>query len=954
MVGSYGISLSQVQFNQLKGEIMNKFLCAFALIVTFSFNGLVVAQQEATIEEIVVTVTKKSESTQDLALSITAFSTDDVEARQIVDVQSLSQNIPGFVHSKAIGSGASYSMRGYGSFGIGAATVSSYVTASNGHSLANGSLSDIGFFDIDRLEVLKGPQGTLYGRNAVGGVINYVTARPTEEAGGYLKMKLGDYDLSEVKAAINLPLSDNVRSRLALVSYVRDGWVDNINTGNTVDDRNQMAARLSLDWDMSESETLEFTFETQQGDDSRFNIGQIHCDKDPLMGCDPYTLGAMGQPAHKAGIFTGVFGLLANLVPDASFDPYAGAIVPTTMDEVNHNIDPKHEQKFEFTTLQYTNEMENGTFIAKGSYGTRDYYHHQDNEYGVASAAGLPGSLGAYGLPPIGFEATFYGFSEFVTHDRQYEFAVAKGFTRQLELSYISDFDGAFNFVIGYYDYYAKAENKYMIQSAALQMMTDMCRHPYNALVFGPTLQGLSAAGVPGLPADFCGYGGVPFFTDLTLGLAAGGLGGLATLLPGLAYGPKYTLPREMQGYFQDSHNLTESEAVFGELYFDLSETTQLTIGFRYDDFYNFDSQFSALGDNGGGAAIFRENAPKTMSGPNPEYIRYPGILLPNSSDNLSGKIALQHYINDDAMVYASYTTASKAGGSNPNETATLDPYLPEEVAYFEFGTKGVWMDGRLLANLSYFNGEHSDMIISAITDASSRNVNFDAVNEGFEGELSFLLTPTVRVDFNFLEVSAEVDGVAMLVDPLNINNATMRIPSPVTGNMADVVPGTQGLMNIGWTDKGPIFKFAGYACNSPFFNPLGGPEDQCTNAMPQDVGGNTLPGAPGTSYNLAVTKSVFTSSGVYDFRVQHSYMGEREADIYNSRHLQIPESEFTDLNITYNPFDGDWYVGFWVKNLEDDRSLQGLYKASNLQGGSKFANYNNPRTMGISFGMDF
>ena len=78
--------------------------------------------RKPTIEEVVVTVTKKAESTQDLALSITAFTEDDVEARQIVDVQSLSQNIPGFVHSKAIGSGATYAMRGYGSFGIGAAT----------------------------------------------------------------------------------------------------------------------------------------------------------------------------------------------------------------------------------------------------------------------------------------------------------------------------------------------------------------------------------------------------------------------------------------------------------------------------------------------------------------------------------------------------------------------------------------------------------------------------------------------------------------------------------------------------------------------------------------------------------------------------------------------------------------------------------------------------------------
>jgi len=111
---------------------------------------------------------------------------------------------------------------------------------------------------------------------------------------------------------------------------------------------------------------------------------------------------------------------------------------------------------------------------------------------------------------------------------------------------------------------------------------------------------------------------------------------------------------------------------------------------------------------------------------------------------------------------------------------------------------------------------------------------------------------------------------------------------------------------------------------------------------MSQDVGGNTLPGAPGTSYNLAVTKTLFVASGVYDFRIQHSYMGDREADIYNSAHLQVPESEFTDLNVTYNLFDGDWYVGFPVKNLEDDRSMQAIYKASNLQGSSKFDNKKN------------
>ena len=191
-----------------------------------------------------------------------------------------------------------------------------------------------------------------------------------------------------------------------------------------------------------------------------------------------------------------------------------------------------------------------------------------------------------------------------------------------------------------------------------------------------------------------------------------------------------------------------------------------------------------------------------------------------------------------------------------------------------------------------------------------------------------------------------------MLVDPLNIVIGTKRVPSPITGNMVDPVPGTNGLMNVGFTDAGPVYKFAGYSCNSPFFNPLGG--INCTTAQAQDVGGNTLPGAPGLSYNLALTKSVYASGGVYDFRVQHSYMGDRETDIFNSPHLKVGKLDFTDINVTYNPFDGDWYVGFWVKNLSDDRSMQGIYKASNLQGGSKFANYNNPRTMGISFGITF
>ncbi len=77
-----------------------------------------------------------------------------------------------------------------------------------------------------------------------------------------------------------------------------------------------------------------------------------------------------------------------------------------------------------------------------------------------------------------------------------------------------------------------------------------------------------------------------------------------------------------------------------------------------------------------------------------------------------------------------------------------------------------------------------TNMIISSITDAGSRNTNFDAEISGFEGEFTYLLSETLRMDLNFLDVTSEVAGTAMLVDPLNIVIGTKRVPSPITGNM--------------------------------------------------------------------------------------------------------------------------------------------------------------------------
>ena len=187
----------------------------FLTLVTFSFSFSAFTQE---VEEVVVTATKKEESTQDIAVSITAITADQLAADQIYDLSDLAEVVPGFETAKGVGSGSGFVLRGIGSYGVGAAVVSSIVTSINGHSTNPSRFVETGFLDLERIEVLQGPQGTKFGRNSVQGVINLVTKRPTDEFEGYVNVEAGSYDRKLVTGALNMPFSDSVRGRLAFGS----------------------------------------------------------------------------------------------------------------------------------------------------------------------------------------------------------------------------------------------------------------------------------------------------------------------------------------------------------------------------------------------------------------------------------------------------------------------------------------------------------------------------------------------------------------------------------------------------------------------------------------------------------------------------------------------------------------------------------------------------------------
>ena len=906
---------------------MNKFSKKIlaSVILTMLFSLQIIAQE---IEEVVVSATKKEQSVQDVPISIEAFTAEDIDKNLVEDFSDLAEVVPGLIVDKALGSGSAYSMRGVGSYGVGAAVVPSLITSINGHAVGSSALNDTGFHDLERIEVLKGPQGTLSGRNAVQGLVNLVTARPTGELEGSFEMIAGNFNSKRTNIVFNLPVSDKVSMRFATSIFERDGTIRNINSGNDIDGRDSLAGRLSIDFDMNEKTSFEFTYDYQKADDNRQNIGINFCESDPLFGCSPFTVGSIGQTAHPNGSTAGFFNFAAALNSDPTSNSYAGITALNSRDKVNLNRDPSLMQKHELAQIQMNHDLnDNYDLIVKATYTTRDYNHMADNDYNNSTDA-FPGLFPAghpASLIPMEWEGCFGGFHstfcETVDSDRTYEFSMDETETWQAEVTLISDLDGPLNYQIGYYHFDQTSRNIYQVQTASWNLIAqDGSAHPYNVPLFGGFLTG---------------SGSVDFYIPWALS------GFSAAALPSLLTG--YSAPVPVQGFFNDDHIRTKSKAILGELYYDLSEQTQITVGLRYNDDVVKDSVFSCL------SFTSCTNYPlsQKLTG---EYGFFPTQVI-EADDAVGYKLAIKHDIDDDRMVYTSYTTAVKAGGNNPNELGIPDPYDQEETAVFEIGAKGIFLDGTMLLNAAYFQNTTDGMLISSIVNAGSKNVNTDAEVSGLEGNMVLFLNETTSIDVTLLKAESEITNLS-LINPTNINNASARalLPASLGGGLVQRL-GQGGVLTVGATDAGLVYKFAGYLCLEPF-NPFGA---GCGNpGIPADVSCNKLPQSPELSYSIGLNKDFIAKNGTTRARLVYRYMSEREGTVYNQPYLQVPEHKFFDATVTYRPNDGNWFVRLEAKNLADDRYIGSWYLASGLQGGNKFATLTDPLTWGVAFGSNF
>lgn len=211
------------------------------------------------IEEIMVTAQKRSESLNDLGLTVAVLSGENLKARKINSLEDIAGEIPGLTFSKSGTDTPVYTLRGVGFY---ESTLSAYPDVSvyiDESPLPFPVLTSHVAFDLERLEILKGPQGTLFGNNATGGAINMIAAKPTEKFEGNITLDYGRFNEIGVQGYVSGALSETFKARLALKSVNADEWQQ----GYTIDAENgevdTKAGRLILDWDPSEKLSVETT-----------------------------------------------------------------------------------------------------------------------------------------------------------------------------------------------------------------------------------------------------------------------------------------------------------------------------------------------------------------------------------------------------------------------------------------------------------------------------------------------------------------------------------------------------------------------------------------------------------------------------------------------------------------------------------------------------------------------
>jgi iron complex outermembrane recepter protein len=828
-------------------------LCATALAMTFATPAFAQptpqdAEEAADDGEIIVTAQRQAQSLQDVPIAVSAFSAEQLEKQQIENASDLQLTLPNVTFTKGNFTGSSFTIRGIGDLCVGTACDSATAIHLNGSPLLGTRLFETEYFDLERIEVLRGPQGTLFGRNATSGVVNFVTAKP--DASGFAASGEGEYgnfDSIKVKGMINVPIGETLAVRAAGVYVKRDGYTTNLFTGRDIDDRDLYAVRGSIRWQPTDTTTLDLYGYYFREKDSRARIQKQLCQRDPtgVLGClnnrrdfgatntNSTFTGTLGSSEFLAinGI-PGFFGLNSLYGPDAN----STFVNPPDVRTVNTDFDPEYftsEQQY-----QARLEQEFGSFKLQltGLYQKNEVDSRQDYTLNVASRAGLAGAPSATapfgtglnalaaaaagsipGLPASFFSpitsaiipngpagplcvsdtddpntGAFGGNKICAATPLDLDRSTTRSRSYSIEGIITSDFDGPFNFLLGGIYVNAKArDTDYYVNAFAIDYITGLLGS-FNAL----GRQGLAA--IPGATPPPPGFLGTSYFRNQT---------------------PDFSL---------------KSYGIFGEVYFDFSDKLSFTGGLRYSNdkksltarstLASFLTPYTATDVFGSpfingyavtGAPASSRLAPFDADPTTPCTITSTttsGILTPaNTSgceafqvrnvkyDEITGRAVLNYKVTEDNLIYLSYSRGYKSGGINPPLQpifAVPTAFDPEIVDAFEIGSKNTFANGTFTLNATAFFYKYKKLQLSRIVARTSVNDNVDADIYGLELESIIRPTRELAVNMNFSYLKTKVIEDKFLSNPRDPGGGrsdAVIIKDITNGSNCAVVPTVAG-----------------------------------------------------------------------------------------------------------------------------------------------------------------
>ncbi|MDA9142750.1 TonB-dependent receptor [Gammaproteobacteria bacterium] len=940
----------------MRNSIQHLYLKISVLSLSLLFLAYPAQSQESSaslIEEIIVTSQRTEESLQDVPIAVTALTGDMLEDMQIESGSDLQLVTPSLSFQGADARGGAFNIRGITNLAVSATAESGVEIHVNDLPVGSTTMQDGEFLDLERIEVLRGPQGTLYGKNSVGGAINLITARPVfGESLGKASVDMGDFDLLKTKLMLNIPLGDSMAMRIATSSVERDGNIKNIYSKAPtpyINNRDSNSFRISLAWQVNDSTDILLVHENYDEDSTRHYVNNRYCKRDPsvAVGCTP---GAplVHELTHPMATFVENLAILTGILDYTPVTDMSGA--PKGFWQSNNRGNPRYKVDQDITQL-IINHSINDSWDMTLSHSRKDRFYdrtgvYESEEYDRLRFKDNPYFPGG-NVPMTGYgpncnleDGTLGSYGGCITDTMNYP----DGFDRQFnpdgenevtEIRFQSNLDGNWNYLLGAIHTEASGKSVY-----------DIAANGLDALALFPP--GVLTGGLP--------QGFVQLYAPL---------------------------------YRTSSISASRSSAIFGEIYYQHNDRLKYTLGLRrtedYKEQYGRSPFLSVVGfgsQGNGFTALPGQSIPAfgqswyasgTPGDPETEYA------------NNTGRFVVDYVLNDNTLVYGSISKGFKGGGFNPALDPAKYPDTPQvfpstELTSFEVGFKADFPAQGMRWNAAAYLYDAEDYQVTKIQNKTRVNEGIDVDMMGFESEFIWvpLNAPQWRINMGIAWEESEIASGEMIMNPANadlclttgcgnwhlMKNAAdgevfvvrkdvatviwnmwqgglwgplqaLIVPAEFHGDrqtgeptpvsfLPNVTPGHLPSL----TASRDLYSqyMVSTACSILGCNPA----DAIKDGLLSDIGGNTLT-HPELSMNLGVQYTMAMENYNVNFRLDAYKQDERYTTLFDLEWDKVPAwTEYNAMiSITPSVEDPKWRVDIYGQNITDEQNIQHIGEAT-------------------------